>query len=147
MNFEKSVGTQIYMAKMNLNLLTMVEHGFQSKKLFDCLRQSQPPASNKAVVGLDYDGRRAEGLRPAYSAVMAEGQPTLRYPSQGGWCPCCRIEWCSRFELEFFSHTNLETHASAYTSLEAHTSAHMRAHTSLGAQQSAVKHRHAWEPV
>ena len=23
---------------------------------------------------------------------MAEGQPTLRYPSQGGWCPWCGID-------------------------------------------------------
>ena len=26
---------------------------------------------------------------------MAEGQPTLCYPTQGGWCPRCRKElWC-----------------------------------------------------
>ena len=28
----------------------------------------------------------AEGQRPAYSAGMAEGQSTLPYSGQGGWC-------------------------------------------------------------
>ena len=33
---------------------------------------------------------------PAYSTVMAEGQPTLQYSRQAGeWCPWCRIDWCS----------------------------------------------------
>ena len=83
----------------------------------------------------------AEGTK-AYSMVMAEGQLTLRYPSQGGCCPWCRIELCCR---SFFIHTNLGAHTSAHTSSGAHTGAHMSVHTSLGGNIQ-VQGEHTFSP-
>ena len=45
----------------------------------------------------DCDGRGPKAQRPAYSAMMAKGQPNLRYPSQGGWF----LWWTFHFNLNF----------------------------------------------
>ena len=43
----------------------------------------------------------AKGWMP--EASLLYGQPILRYQSQGGWYPWCRIEWLSRSFFFFFS--------------------------------------------
>ena len=48
-------------------------------------RLAQPnvaTSGKRSCTLLGSDGRRAGGLRPAYAAVMAEGQPSVRYPSE-----------------------------------------------------------------
>ena len=86
----------------------------------------------------------AKGSRPDTSLLCSDGRRPA-YPSQGGWCLWCLIEWCniSFFPFFLFLHTNLGAHKSAHTSLGEHTRAHMSTHTSLGAQTTAHTSAHA----